>query len=112
MNVIKMQHNRHNMIVVKRREMSEKMTKLNSVIAVLISTVVLVACAKKDNAQNTEVEASSAVVQDVSAEQQAAIDSIDQPILDDKNTDIPSEVSNAVADVATAEVNGSEAVAH
>ena len=34
-------------------------------------------------------------------EQQAAIDSLDQPVLNEKNTDVPTEVANAAADAAT-----------
>ncbi len=68
---------------------------------------------KKESAPATETDASSAVVDNaqVTPEQQAAIDAIDQPILDEGNTDIPEDVANAPADVATAdtEVAASEA---
>ena len=37
----------------------------------------------------------------MATEQQAAIDALDQPILDEKNTDIPAEKANAPADAAT-----------
>ena len=45
-------------------------------------------------------------------EQQAAIDAIDQPILDEHNTDVAPEIANADADEATpdTEVAASEAV--
>ena len=67
---------------------------------------------KKESAPATETDASSAVVDtQVTPEQQAAIDAIDQTILDEGNTDIPEDVANAPADVATAdtEVAASEA---
>jgi hypothetical protein len=34
-------------------------------------------------------------------EQQAAIDALDKPVMDEKNTDIPESVANAPADAAT-----------
>ena len=37
----------------------------------------------------------------ISPEQQAAIDAIDKPVLDEKNTDVPAEIANAPADAAT-----------
>ncbi len=56
----------------------------------------------------------AAVEEAVTAEQQAAIDAIDQPELDEKNKDIPAEVANAPADAATADpaVEASAATAH
>ncbi|WP_081408515.1 hypothetical protein [Acinetobacter sp. NCu2D-2] len=85
------------------------MTKLSMLMATVLSTVLVVACAKQDEAQNTESEASSAVVEEISPEQQAAIDAIDKPILDEKNTDVPNEVANAPADAATPDLAASEA---
>jgi len=75
----------------------------------------LTACAKQENAPAAEAEASAAVADEtVTPEQQAAIDAIDQPVLDEKNTDIPAEIANAPADAATADESvaaTSEAVA-
>jgi hypothetical protein len=82
--------------------------------AFLIVPLALTACAKKDEAPKTETEASAPVADEtVSAEQQAAIDAIDQPILDENNTDVAAEIANADADEATAdaELATSEAVA-
>ncbi|EPR87772.1 hypothetical protein L313_0289 [Acinetobacter haemolyticus CIP 64.3 = MTCC 9819] len=47
----------------------------------------LTACAKKEEAKNAEQAAEVESVQ-TSPEQQAAIDAIDKPILDEKNTDV------------------------
>ena len=81
--------------------------------ALILGPLLLTGCGKKEApAETAAAEVATTEAASITPEQQAAIDSIDQPILDDKNTDIPIEVSNAAADVATAEVNGSEAVAH
>jgi hypothetical protein len=74
--------------------------------ALLAASLALTACAKKENAPAAEAETgASAVVESetISPEQQAAIDAIDQPILDEKNTDVPAEIANAPADEATAD---------
>ena len=65
--------------------------------ALLIAPLALTACAKKDEASNNE----AATEEKVSVEKQAAIDSIDQPVLDEKNTDVPADIANAKADEAT-----------
>ena len=79
--------------------------------ALLIVPLALTACAKKDEAPKNETAETVAVNEKITPEQQAAIDAIDQPILDEGNTDIPEDVANAPADVATAdtEVAASEA---
>lgn len=79
--------------------------------ALLIAPLALTACAKKDEASKND---SVAVEEKVPAEQQAAIDSIDQPVLDEKNTDVPAEIANVKADEATpaTEEAASEAAAH
>lgn len=72
--------------------------------AVLIVPMMLTACAKKDEASQAGQEsaastaASTAVSEKVTPEQQAAIDAIDKPVLDEKNTDVvegsaPSEAA-------------------
>lgn len=60
----------------------------------------LTACAKKDEASQAgqESAASTTVSEKVTPEQQAAIDAIDKPVLDEKNTDVvegsaPSEAA-------------------
>lgn len=72
--------------------------------ALLIAPLMLTACAKKDEAPKADA-ASGAVAptesEKVSPEQQAAIDSLDKPVLDEKNTDIPAEIANQSADAAT-----------
>ena len=72
--------------------------------ALLATSLALTACSKPEQAPATETDA-SAVVEDtaqVTAEQQAEIDAIDKPVLDEKNTDVPAEIANAPADAATA----------
>ncbi|WP_104503853.1 hypothetical protein [Acinetobacter indicus] len=79
--------------------MNQKLT----LAALLAASLAFTACAKKDdNATATTADASAAVASEqISAEQQAAIDAIDQPVLDENNTDVPEEVANALADAAT-----------
>ena len=70
--------------------------------ALLAASLALTACAKQESAPESEVESSAPVATEtVSPEQQAAIDAIDKPILDEKNTDVPAEIANAPADAAT-----------
>ena len=69
--------------------------------ALLIAPLALTACAKKDEAHKNETAETVAVEEKVTPEQQAVIDSIDQPVLDEKNTDIPAAVSNVDADAET-----------
>ncbi len=91
------------------------MKKQLTLAALLAVSLALTACAKQENAPAAEAEASAAVADEtVTPEQQAAIDAIDQPVLDEKNTDIPAEIANAPADAATADESvaaTSEAVA-
>ena len=82
----------------------------------LAASLGLTACAKKESAPVAEAESSAAATteEQVSAEQQAAIDAIDKPVLDEKNTDIPAHLSNQLADDATARTSvaaSSDAVA-
>lgn len=80
------------------------MKKQLTLAALLAVSLALTACAKQENAPAAEAEASAAVADEtVTPEQQAAIDAIDQPVLDEKNTDIPAEIANAPADAATAD---------
>lgn len=92
--------------------------KLNLALAVLlIAPLTLVACSKQEKAPAAEQGTASATVatettsEKVTAEQQAAIDAIDQPVLDEKNTDVPAEKANAPADAATPATE-EEAAAH
>lgn len=66
--------------------------------ALIIAPLALTACSKQDKAPASEQLSSS---ESVATEQQAAIDALDQPVLDEKNTDIPAEKANAPADAAT-----------
>lgn len=80
------------------------MKKQLTLAALLAASLALTACAKQENAPAAEAEASAAVADEtVTPEQQAAIDAIDQPVLDEKNTDIPAEIANAPTDAATAD---------
>ena len=57
--------------------------------ALLIVPMMLTACAKKEEATQAGQDAASTAVADkVTPEQQAAIDALDQPVLDEKNTDV------------------------
>ncbi|MHC5958446.1 hypothetical protein ACYT65_05425 [Acinetobacter baumannii] len=57
--------------------------------ALLIVPMMLTACAKKEEAtQAGQDAASTAVAEKVTPEQQAAIDALDKPVLDEKNTDV------------------------
>lgn len=56
--------------------------------ALLIVPMMLTACAKKEEAAQAGQDAASTAVADkVTPEQQAAIDALDKPVLDEKNTD-------------------------
>ncbi len=91
--------------------MSLKMT----LAALLLAPLALTACKKNEAPEQTAAASETAAVEEaVTAEQQAAIDAIDQPELDEKNKDIPAEVANAPADAATADpaVEASAATAH
>ena len=70
---------------------------------VVISTVLtLAACAKQENSKASEQATPAHVEQEqVSLEQQAAIDALDQPILDEKNTDIRAEMAKQPEGEAT-----------
>ncbi|MEN8273942.1 hypothetical protein I8T81_10815 [Acinetobacter seifertii] len=58
--------------------------------ALLIVPVMLTACGKKEESSNAGQDAASttAVADKVTPEQQATIDSLDKPVLDEKNTDV------------------------
>lgn len=76
------------------------------VITLLAATLAMTACSKQESAPAADHTSTSEVAveaSDISAEQQAAIDAIDQPLQDENNTDVPEEVANAPADQATAE---------
>ncbi|QIO05722.1 hypothetical protein [Acinetobacter shaoyimingii] len=80
--------------------------KLKFALAVLlIAPLALTACAKPDAPASHEASSSEAAteVTTISAEQQAAIDALDQPVQDEKNTDVPASVAQAPADAITTE---------
>lgn len=70
--------------------LNHQMTRLRdekqlTLAALLAASLALTACAKQENAPAAEAEASAAVADEtVTPEQQAAIDAIDQPVLDEK----------------------------
>ena len=70
--------------------------------ALLAASFMFTACTQQKNTPAEEVENTTAVEESISPEQQAAIDAIDKPVLDEKNTDVPAEIANAPADAATA----------
>lgn len=86
------------------------------VLACMLSPLALTACSKQDSApaaqQTSASEAESQSSDQLTPEQQAAIDALDQPVLDEKNTDIPESVANAPADQATASTETQAAAAH
>ena len=75
-----------------------------ALIVLILAPLALTACSKQDKAPASEQTSASGVAAEsekLSPEQQAAIDAIDKPVLDEKNTDVPAEKANAPADVAT-----------
>lgn len=76
-----------------------------SIAAIILIPFALSACQKQDSTSTSEQGSASEIVVDessqVTPEQQAAIDAIDQPVQDKNNTDIPAEIANAPADQAT-----------
>jgi len=76
-----------------------------ALVALMIAPLALTACSKQEKApaseQTSASEATSTASENVTPEQQAAIDAIDKPVLDEKNTDVPAELSNTPADAAT-----------
>ena len=70
--------------------------------ALLIAPLALTACSKKEEAPAAEQTQTAAPADEkVTPEQQAAIDAIDKPVMDEKNTDLTAEEANAPAEVAT-----------
>lgn len=84
-----------------------KMNFKLSITALILIPFALTACSKQESAPVAEQGSASEVVvvdsSQVTPEQQAAIDAIDQPEQDKNNTDIPAEIANAPADPATAD---------
>ena len=70
--------------------------------ALIIAPIMLTACAKKKEAKNAEPQEQTTSVTQTSPEQQAAIDAIDKPNLDENNTDVTEQ--GAVSDVVASEV--------
>lgn len=69
--------------------------------ALVLGPLLLAGCAKKDAPADSaaeQVTTTEAVA--VSPEQQAAIDAIDQPVMDENNTDVAPEVANAAPAIA------------
>ena len=70
--------------------------------ALIIAPIMLTACGKKEEAKNVEQQEQTTSVTPTSPEQQAAIDAIDKPNLDENNTDVTEQ--GAVSDVVASEV--------
>ncbi len=65
----------------------------------LVAPLVLTACAKKEEAAATDQgQNAPAAEEKITPEQQAAIDAIDKPVMDENNTDISPEQANAPAE--------------
>ncbi|WP_130802569.1 hypothetical protein [Acinetobacter ihumii] len=76
--------------------------KLKLALAALVMIpLTFTACAKKNDAPASHEGQTAPVEEKVTPEQQAAIDALDKPVMDEKNTDIPDAVANAPADAAT-----------
>ena len=70
--------------------------------ALLAASFIFTACTPQKNTPADDLENTTVVNEEtISPEQQAAIDAIDKPVLDEKNTDVPAEIANAPADAAT-----------
>ncbi|MCY6411379.1 MULTISPECIES: hypothetical protein [Acinetobacter] len=70
--------------------------------ALIIAPIMLTACAKKEEAKNAEQQEQTTSVTQTSPEQQAAIDAIDKPNLDENHTDVTEQ--GAASEVAVSEV--------
>lgn len=72
--------------------------------ALIIAPIMFTACAKKEEAKNAEQQeqTASAVSTQTTPEQQAAIDALDKPNLDEKNTEV---APNAASEVAASEAH-------
>ena len=70
--------------------------------ALIIAPIMLTACAKKEEAKNAEPQEQTTSITQTSPEQQAAIDAIDKPNLDENNTDVTEQ--GAASEVAVIEV--------
>lgn len=75
--------------------------------ALIIAPIMLTACAKKDESKNAEQQDQTAAVSTQSTqttpEQQAAIDAIDKPNLDEHNTDVAEQ--DVASEVAASEAH-------
>ncbi|MCU4412505.1 hypothetical protein KTH71_00370 [Acinetobacter sp. WU_MDCI_Axc73] len=69
--------------------------------AILVIPLTLTACAKKNDAPASHEGQAAPAQEKVTPEQQAAIDALDKPVMDQKNTDIAESVANAPAEPAT-----------
>ena len=69
--------------------------------ALVIVPLTLTACAKKNDAPASHEGQAAPAQEQITPEQQAAIDALDKPVMDEKNTDIPESVANAPAEPAT-----------
>ena len=75
-------------------------------VGLIVVPLFLTACSKQEKAPASHETAASESVTEAaqtSVEQQAAIDALDKPVQDEKNTDISASVANAPADAVTAE---------
>ncbi|MDQ1207403.1 hypothetical protein QE380_000326 [Acinetobacter baylyi] len=69
--------------------------------ALIIAPLALTACSKKNDAPASEQGQTAPADEKITPEQQAAIDALDKPVMNEKNTDVPESVANAAADPAT-----------
>ena len=71
--------------------------------ALILGPLLLTGCGKKEApAETTTAEVATTEAASITPEQQAAIDAIDQPIMDENNTDVAAEVANAAPSTAEA----------
>lgn len=71
--------------------------------ALILGPLLFTGCGKKEApAETTAAEVATTEAASITPEQQAAIDAIDQPIMDENNTDVAAEVANAAPSTAEA----------
>jgi outer membrane murein-binding lipoprotein Lpp len=77
--------------------------------ALILGPLLLTGCGKKEAPAEAGAEqVATTEATTVTAEQQAAIDAIDQPVMDENNTDVPAEVANAEPSTAQAAASGAQ----
>jgi PBP1b-binding outer membrane lipoprotein LpoB len=74
--------------------------------ALILGPLLFTGCAKQEAPANAEQATTESAT--VSPEQQAAIDTIDAPVMDENNTDVPTEVANAAPSTGEAPASSAQ----